>query len=210
MTPIETKTRFALMAAMALAMAGCTSGRAPTIAPAPAVALASTPQSAEPVVLVPVPVVLDSQTFVQPEEKSPELKPIAESVPEPQPTTSDAPLPSPRPPLPESQLPEELEVVHAPMAEVSPVDAQEEEPAPHANVDSASVAFLRPGELLVFRMNWGILSNIGETRIETVEEEVDGSRRFRIKISTKSRGLLNTIYPVVNDSESVIERSTGR
>ena len=83
--------------------------------------------------------------------------------------------------------------------------------APHepAQTSSPAVGFLRPGEVLEFRMSWGILSNIGETRIETSEETVDGVDRLRIRISTKSKGILDAIYPVVNDSETILERSTG-
>jgi hypothetical protein len=207
-TSISPNFRFALLAAFALAITGCTSGSAPAIAPAPAAALAATPQSTEPVELVPVPMVPESTAVVQPKEEKPKPIPVAQPVPEPQLTKPVASPPTPD--LPPSPQPAILEVAQAPVVEEPRVATPEAEPAAPADVDAPSVAFLRPGELLVFKMSWGILSNIGETRIETVEEESGGSRRFRIKISTKSRGLLNAIYPVVNDSESLIDRSTGK
>lgn len=92
---------------------------------------------------------------------------------------------------------------------VDPVVATPPAPAP-AEIAGPSVGFLRPGEVLEFRMSWGILSNIGQTRIETLEEEVEGLRHFRIRITTTSRGVLDAIYPVANDSESVIDMATGR
>jgi hypothetical protein len=202
--------RFALLAAFALAITGCTSGSAPAIAPAPAAALAATPQSTEPVELVPVPMVPESTAVVQPEEEKPKPKPVAQPVPEPTLTKPVASPPTPAPDLPPSPQPAILEVAQAPVVEEPPVATPEAEPAAPADVDAPSVAFLRPGELLVFKVSWGLLSNIGETRIGRVEEESGGSRRFRIKISTKSRGLHNAIYPVVNDSESLIDRSTGK
>jgi hypothetical protein len=206
---IEPKIRFALLAALAFAMTGCNSVRAPTIAPAPAVALATTPLSSEPDVPVPVPIIAESPV-VQPEEKIPVPEPVSDPFPKPDPPMPASAASTPAPDFSPSPSPANLEVAQAAVTGESPVDAPGEEPAAPADVDAPSVAFLRPGELLVFKMSWGILSNIGETRIETVEEVSDGSRRFRIKISTKSRGLLNAIYPVVNDSESLIERSTGR
>jgi hypothetical protein len=204
------KIPFALPVAIAFAIAGCASGSAPTIAPAPAVALATSPQASEPIVLVPVPIVPDSPSVVKSEVDQPEPQPISQAIPEAGLTTPAAPPPSPAPTLPETQAPDELQVALAPVDQEQPVVTPEKDPAGPADVDAPSVAFLRPGETLVFRMSWGIMSNVGETRIETIEEKADDSRRFRIKISTKSRGLLNAIYPVVNDSESVIDRSTGR
>ncbi|HEY5552737.1 MAG TPA: DUF3108 domain-containing protein [Opitutaceae bacterium] len=162
------------------------------------------------------------QTSIEPVEETPR-----EVVPVPEPAAAEvtpavvveetvappARAHEPEPPvtLPVEHVPDSAPVaIEPPVA--APVVAIDAQPAPAvpADVDDKSVAFLRAGETLAFKMNWGILSNIGETRIETMEETVGDSRRFRIKISTKSRGLLDAIYPVVNDSESVIERSTGR
>ena len=72
------------------------------------------------------------------------------------------------------------------------------------------VAFIRPGELIELRMSYGLLGTAGTTRIETTAEQTAAGPRFRIHVTTKSRGLVDTFYPVANDSESVIDATTGR
>lgn len=181
----------------ALTLAGCAS------TPAPAPVAGNPPQQPA----ISVGIASHDATSV------PESAPTAEPPPADVVAAPPAPSVEPQPTVsaPVEHVPDAAPIqVQPPAAE--PVVTIDPIPAPDvsANVDAPSVAFLRPGETLVFKMNWGILRNIGETRIETVEETVDSSRRFRIKIATKSRGLLDAIYPVVNDSESVIERSTGR
>ncbi len=88
---------------------------------------------------------------------------------------------------------------------VAPWIASAEEAAVASTVD-----FIRPGEVLELRMTYGILGTAGTTRIETTEETTDAGRQFRIKVATHSRGLVDTIYPIVNDSESVLDATTGR
>ena len=71
-------------------------------------------------------------------------------------------------------------------------------------------AFLRPGEVLELRMSYGIFGNAGTTRIETTREELEGLPQYRIKVTTRSRGVVDAIYPVTNDSESLLDFTTGR
>jgi|GEM_PF-2175531 len=73
-----------------------------------------------------------------------------------------------------------------------------------------STGFIRPGEVLELRMSYGLLGTAGTTRIETLAETAAEGPRFRIRVATKSSGLIDTFYTVVNDSESVLDAATGR
>lgn len=73
-----------------------------------------------------------------------------------------------------------------------------------------SVGFIRPGEVIELRMSYGLLGTAGTTRIETLAEPAAAGPRYRIRVATKSRGLVDALYPVTNDSESVIDAATGR
>jgi hypothetical protein len=81
---------------------------------------------------------------------------------------------------------------------------------PVALAAAPGVAFIRPGELIELRMSYGLLGTAGTTRIETSSEQTASGPRFRIHITTQSRGLVDTFYPVTNDSESVLDATTGR
>lgn len=59
-------------------------------------------------------------------------------------------------------------------------------------------------------MSYGLLGTAGTTRIETLAETTADGPRFRIRVATKSSGLIDTFYTVVNDSESVLDAATGR
>lgn len=75
---------------------------------------------------------------------------------------------------------------------------------------AAPVGFLRPGETIELRMTYGLFGTAGTTRIETLAEASPEGPRFRIRVATKSRGVVDTVYPIVNDSESVLDAATGR
>ncbi len=70
--------------------------------------------------------------------------------------------------------------------------------------------FLRPGERLELRLTYGWFGTAGVTTIETTREEHPEGPRFRIHVATESRGIVDTVYPVANDSESVLDAATGR
>lgn len=59
-------------------------------------------------------------------------------------------------------------------------------------------------------MSYGLLGTAGTTRIETLAETAAEGPHFRIRVATKSSGLIDTFYTVVNDSESVLDAATGR
>jgi hypothetical protein len=82
--------------------------------------------------------------------------------------------------------------------------AAEDKPAPMKPAD-----FLRPGETLVFNLSWGILS-AGETRLETIPLELPEGPRLRVNVRTRSKGIADAIYPLRNDSTSLIDLETGR
>lgn len=75
-------------------------------------------------------------------------------------------------------------------------------------VDTSS--FLRPGESLEFRLSWGVFSNGGTTRIVTKPVMLDGLARVRVQVVTKSRGVVDTLFPVMNDASSLIDPATAR
>ena len=75
---------------------------------------------------------------------------------------------------------------------------------------AAPVGFIRPGETIELRMSYGLLGTAGTTRIETLAETSAEGPRFRIRVAAKSAGLVDTFYTVVNDSESVLDATTGR
>ncbi len=89
--------------------------------------------------------------------------------------------------------------------------ASPETPVQAAAPSGAQAAgFLRPGEVLELRMSYGLLGTAGTTRIETLSETAAEGPRFRIRVATKSGGLIDTFYTVVNDSESVLDAATAR
>ncbi len=84
--------------------------------------------------------------------------------------------------------------------------------APSATPDAppAPVGFIRPGETIELRMSYGILGTAGTTTIETFTEQDPAGPRYRIHVTTRSSGLVDSVYPVANDSESVLDAATGR
>ena len=93
----------------------------------------------------------------------------------------------------------------APVRAEAAGDAQAATPAP-----APTAAFLRPGETVVLRLSYGIISNGGETRFETVREETPEGPRIRVKVSTTSKGIVETFYPLRNYSESLIDAVNAR
>jgi len=85
------------------------------------------------------------------------------------------------------------------------------EPAPDSapNVPPPAT-FLRPGETVVLRLSYGLIGNAGETRFETTPEDTPEGPRLRVKVSTTSKGIVETFYPLRNYSESVIDATNAR
>lgn len=84
------------------------------------------------------------------------------------------------------------------------------QPGESVSQPQPATGFIRPGEVLELRMSYGLLGTAGTTRIETLAETTADGPRFRIRVATKSSGLIDTFYTVVNDSESVLDAATGR
>jgi hypothetical protein len=74
---------------------------------------------------------------------------------------------------------------------------------------SDPLSFLRPGEKLVFKLGWGLVSSAGETTIETFRRETPEDPA-RVRVLTESRGIVKTFYPLENDSTCYIDPETGR
>jgi hypothetical protein len=70
--------------------------------------------------------------------------------------------------------------------------------------------FVRPGEVLELRLSYGILGTAGTTRIESSLEESPEGPRYHINITSKTRGLVDFVYSLTNNSESVFDAATGR
>ena len=79
-----------------------------------------------------------------------------------------------------------------------------------AATTAPSIGYIRPGEVIELRMSYGLLGTAGTTRIETTAEPSTSGPHYRIHVTTQSRGLVDTFYPVANDSASVIDATTGR
>ncbi len=79
-----------------------------------------------------------------------------------------------------------------------------------ASLPSTAMEFLRPGETVVLRLSYGLLSNAGETRFETIPEDSPDGPRIRVKVSTTSKGMVETFYPLRNNSESLIDATNAR
>ena len=75
---------------------------------------------------------------------------------------------------------------------------------------AAPVGFIRPGESFELRMSYGLLGTAGTTRIETAAEDSAAGPRLRIRVAAQSSGIVDTFYTVVNNSESVLDATTGR
>ena len=72
------------------------------------------------------------------------------------------------------------------------------------------VGYIHPGEVIELRMSYGILGTAGNTRIETRAEPSPTGLHYRIRVFTQSRGLVDALYPVTNDSASILDAATGR
>lgn len=95
-------------------------------------------------------------------------------------------------------------------AEVNDDDASAR-PSAAMSDTSKRASFLKTGETLTFRLSWGIFSNAGELRIETTEEtSPEHGRRFRVRVHTKSKGLISAVFPVDSSADSWIDPVTGR
>ncbi|MBE2216012.1 MAG: DUF3108 domain-containing protein [Opitutaceae bacterium] len=84
-------------------------------------------------------------------------------------------------------------------------------PTPNAApIVPPAASFLRPGETVVLRLSYGLITNGGETRFETTPEDSPDGPRLRVKVSTTSKGLVETFYPLRNYSESLIDAVNAR
>lgn len=88
-----------------------------------------------------------------------------------------------------------------------PASADAPDPAPTV---PPTATFLRPGETVVLRLSYGLITNAGETRFETTPEDTPEGPRLRVKVSTTSKGLVETFYPLRNYSESLIDAVNAR
>lgn len=66
------------------------------------------------------------------------------------------------------------------------------------------------GEVFQFRVSWGLLHHAAEARITTIREEMEGFGHYRVTSSASTRGLIRAIYPMDNETESLIDAKTGR
>jgi hypothetical protein len=95
-------------------------------------------------------------------------------------------------------------------ASLSADDAATQAAASAAPTVPPAATFLRPGETVVLRLSYGLITNAGETRFETTPEDSPDGPRLRVKVSTTSKGLVETFYPLRNYSESLIDAVNAR
>lgn len=74
---------------------------------------------------------------------------------------------------------------------------------------SEVASFLRPSEEITLSLSWGIIT-AGQTRLITTLFESEEGPRFRVRVISESKGIVDTLYPIRNDSESIIDPATGR
>jgi len=102
------------------------------------------------------------------------------------------------------------------LGELSAADAPASQPADASkrltreDVEIGRLAeFLRPGEEVALTLSWGIIT-AGQTRLITTLFQSEDGTRFRVRVISESRGIVDALYPIRNDSESIIDPATGR
>jgi len=101
-----------------------------------------------------------------------------------------------------------LSILTLPAAEETPSAA--ETPEENRSMPPPPSSFLRPGETVVLRLSYGLITNAGETRFETIPIEDPAGPRIRVVVSTTSKGIVETFYPLRNNSESLIDAANAR
>jgi Protein of unknown function (DUF3108) len=66
------------------------------------------------------------------------------------------------------------------------------------------------GEVLRYRVRWGIFGNAGEITVSGVKEEVAGLPQIRITTHTNTRGFIRGLYLFDGDGECVFDANDGR
>lgn len=69
---------------------------------------------------------------------------------------------------------------------------------------------LRDGEVLTYRVAYGIFGNAGEIKISATKENNDGIPHLAVMTTTATRGILKGLFPFQAQSDSIFELSTGR
>jgi hypothetical protein len=69
---------------------------------------------------------------------------------------------------------------------------------------------LHDGEVLTYRVAYGIFGNAGEIKISANTEINDNAPFLSVVTTTSTRGFLKTVYPFQAQSDSIFDQRTGR
>jgi hypothetical protein len=73
-----------------------------------------------------------------------------------------------------------------------------------------SAVALSSGEVLKYRVRWGIFTNAGTIEVSAHKEEVAGLPQIRIDTHTNTRGLVRALYAFDGDGQSIFDGRDGR
>jgi hypothetical protein len=73
-----------------------------------------------------------------------------------------------------------------------------------------SAIALSSGEVLKYRVRWGIFTNAGTIEVSAHKEEVAGLPQVRIDTHTNTRGLVRALYAFDGDGQSIFDGRDGR
>ena len=73
-----------------------------------------------------------------------------------------------------------------------------------------SAVALSSGEMLRYRVRWGIFTNAGTIEVSAHKEEVAGLPQIRIDTTTKTRGLVRALYAFDGNGQSIFDGRDGR
>ncbi|MDE3084418.1 MAG: DUF3108 domain-containing protein, partial [Verrucomicrobiota bacterium] len=78
-----------------------------------------------------------------------------------------------------------------------------------AKAENAPLA-LRPGEVFVYRVGWGILGGAGEIKISAHAETLEGLPQLHLITMTRTRGLVYAFFPFTGEADSIFDARSGR
>jgi len=73
-----------------------------------------------------------------------------------------------------------------------------------------SAIALSSGEVLKYRVRWGIFTNAGAIEVSAHKEEVEGLPQIRIDTHTNTRGLVRALYAFDGSGQSIFDGRDGR
>ena len=72
------------------------------------------------------------------------------------------------------------------------------------------VALLQPGEVLTYRVGWGVIGSAGEMKVVASTDMIDGQPRTRVTTSSSTRGLVRMLYSFDGEAQTFFDPRDGR